>query len=498
MKTRKARGQVRRFFRRGIACLLALTGVAMAAVNAGVPLDWLGNLAAIPTASAAQEIPSSDEPVPLLQRLLLGDSALLAQWASGAGDTAPQAHPEEGEAEAELQQVSPDQIQEKTISGGGTGYVNAQGISLFNRTSKTVDLEAVAQSGSSLTFQPAEAGPQVLIVHTHATEAYAQDSQNPYAETGVARTTDTNYNIIRVGDEIARIFQEMGIAVIHDKTLHDSPSYNDAYDNARTGIEGYLEQYPTIQMVLDIHRDALVDSDGTVYKPVLQIDGVKTAQVMLLVGTDDAGATFPDWTEHLALAMEIQQEMNSLWPGLARPITLRTARFNQQLTKGSLLVEVGSHGNTLEEALAGARLFARSAAKVLWGRDPFRRTAPVTPPPLRSQGKRLGSVSLSPPASRQRADNKTPSPGLESQRRGLGGRDLPPSCSFPHTALRKGGAAWQGGCLRAPRPLAVPNGRRPWGWSPRLGGGRFSLPFRGRAFVCRVICGLLRLGRFLR
>ena len=243
MKTRKARGQVRRFFRRGIACLLALTGVAMAAVNAGVPLDWLGNLAAIPTASAAQETPSSDEPVPLLQRLLLGDSALLAQWASGAGDTAPQAHPEEGEAEAELQQVSPDQIQEKTISGGGTGYVNAQGISLFNRTSKTVDLEAVAQSGSSLTFQPAEAGPQVLIVHTHATEAYAQDSQNPYAETGVARTTDTNYNIIRVGDEIARIFQEMGIAVIHDKTLHDSPSYNDAYD--RRPAADSRSQYPS-------------------------------------------------------------------------------------------------------------------------------------------------------------------------------------------------------------------------------------------------------------
>ena len=116
---------------------------------------------------------------------------------------------------------------------------------------------------------------------------------------------------------------------------------------------------------LDVHRDALVGADGTVYKPVLQIDGVKTAQVMLLVGSDDAGAVFPDWTEHMALAMELQQQMNSLWPGLARPITLRTARFNQQMTKGSLLVEVGSHGNTLDEALAGARLFARSAAKVL-------------------------------------------------------------------------------------------------------------------------------------
>ena len=118
-------------------------------------------------------------------------------------------------------------------------------------------------------------------------------------------------------------------------------------------------------MVLDVHRDALVGSDGTIYKPVLQVDGVKTAQVMLLVGTDDAGASFPDWTEHLALAMEIQEQMNALWPGLARPITLRTARFNQQLTKGSLLVEVGSHGNTLEEVLAGARLFARAAGQVI-------------------------------------------------------------------------------------------------------------------------------------
>ena len=126
-----------------------------------------------------------------------------------------------------------------------------------------------------------------------------------------------------------------------------------------------MEKYPTIRMVLDVHRDALVGEDGTIYKPVVQVDGTKTAQVMLLVGTDDGGAVFPDWTEHLALAMEIQAQMNSLWPGLARPITLRTARFNQQLTKGSLLVEVGSHGNTLEEAVNGARLFARAAGMVI-------------------------------------------------------------------------------------------------------------------------------------
>lgn len=369
MKKRRARGQVRRFLRRSTACLLAIIGMGMAAVTAGLPqpIRWLGELGGIQTVMAAQE-EGVDGPVPLWQRLLLGDSALLAQWAAGTGgETAAQeaTSPEEAGEEHDLAAVTPDKIQEKTISGSGSGYVNAQGISLFNRTEKTVDLESVAQGGSSLTFRPAQEGPQVLIMHTHSTEAYARDGTEPYTETATARTTDTSYNIIRVGDEIARIFEEMGLNVIHDTQLYDYPAYDGAYERSRAGVEAYLEQYPTIQMVLDIHRDALVDSDGTIYKPVIQIDGVKMAQVMLLVGSDDAGASFPDWPEHLALAMEIQQEMNSLWPGLARPITLRTARFNQQLTKGSLLVEVGSHGNTLEEALAGARLFARSAAKVL-------------------------------------------------------------------------------------------------------------------------------------
>ena len=156
----------------------------------------------------------------------------------------------------------------------------------------------------------------------------------------------------------------MGLNVLHDKTLYDYPSYDGAYDRSRAGVEAILAENPTIQVVLDLHRDALVGTDGTVYKPLLTVDGIPTAQVMLLCGSDDAGANFPDWPEHLALAMDIQGQINALWPGLARPTTLRTARFNQQLTKGSLLVEIGSHGNTLEEALAGARLFARSAGKV--------------------------------------------------------------------------------------------------------------------------------------
>lgn len=367
MKPKAAKRGAARLLRRGVAGILALAGVGMAAVAAGLP--------PLPEQAAAyllEQQTQADAPggqaLSFWQRILLADSALLAQAAAGHADsgTAEETTPPEEIGETpNLSPITPDKVEERTLSGSGTEYVNAQGISLFNRTEKTVDLAAIAQAGSSLHFQPAEAGPQILILHTHSTEAYAQDSAAPYQESGTARTTDPSYNIIKVGEEITRIFEEMGLSVIHDTNLYDYPDYNGAYERSKAAAAQYLAQYPTLQMILDVHRDALVGADGTVYKPVLQIDGVKTAQVMLLVGSDDAGAVFPDWTEHMALAMELQQQMNSIWPGLARPITLRTARFNQQMTKGSLLVEVGSHGNTLDEALAGARLFARSAAKVL-------------------------------------------------------------------------------------------------------------------------------------
>lgn len=359
MKKRGSKQGPVRILRRSTACFLALLGVWMA-VGPVLGGQW------VPTATAG-ETQQEDRPVPFLQRLLLGESALFAQWADGRGGGEELSPEEADEAqEQNLEAVTPDNIQERTITGG-TGYLNSGGIALFNRTEKTVDLEAVAAAGTSLSFGPAAEGPQVLIMHTHGTESFARDGTEPYTETGTAHTADTSYNIIRVGEEITRIFEEMGISVLHDTEIYDYPAYNGAYDRSKAGVQAILAEYPTIQMVLDIHRDALVGEDGTIYKPVVTVDGAKTAQVMLLVGTDDGGAEFPDWSEHLALAMEIQEQMNSLWPGLARPITLRSARFNQQLTKGSLLVEVGAHGNTLEEAIAGAQLFARAAGTVIKG-----------------------------------------------------------------------------------------------------------------------------------
>ncbi|MCD8189290.1 MAG: stage II sporulation protein P [Clostridiales bacterium] len=216
----------------------------------------------------------------------------------------------------------------------------------------------------SLTLQPASDGPQILIMHTHATEAYTMDGDDVYVESDDIRTTDENYNMIRVGEEMKAVFEEMGFSVIHDTTTYDYPGYSGSYGRSLEGVQSYLEQYPTIQVVLDVHRDALIDSDGTVYAKTTTIDGERVAQVMLVVGTDDGGLTHPNWEDNFTLALKLQGAMLALDDTLPRNIDLRSQRFNQHLTAGSLLVEVGTSGNTLQEALAGARLFARAAGEV--------------------------------------------------------------------------------------------------------------------------------------
>jgi len=314
----------------------------------------------------------------LWQKLVLSESALLSSGEGAvaallAGDETvlPESPlPVEPDDPEDTQELTPvtvtqDNIVERTLTASSAvGYDSAAGVYIYNRTSQQVDVAAMAAAAVDIKLAGDEA-PQILIMHTHGSEAYAPEGTDVYTETDTARTTDESYNVIRVGDEMERIFTEFGFHVLHDRTLYDYPAYSGSYDRSKEGVEAYLKQYPSIQIVLDIHRDALIANDGTVYKAVTTIDGTKAAQVLLVVGSDDGGLEHPEWKKNLTLAIKIQQTMNSLWPTLARPITLRTSRFNQQLTTGSLLVEIGCHGNTLQEALAGARLFARAAGQVL-------------------------------------------------------------------------------------------------------------------------------------
>ena len=274
-----------------------------------------------------------------------------------------QDHDDLGE-EPEVTAAPSDIIARTLIPTSPQGYDVAGGLYLYNRTGESVDLAAAAEAAVNITL-PSE-GPQILIVHTHATEAYTPDGTDVYTASDQSRTLEEEDNMLRVGDEMERVFTEMGLSVVHDRTLHDYPQYNGAYTRSKTTVEQYLEQYPSIKIVLDVHRDALVGEDGTVYKAVTRIDGVDTAQVMLVIGHGQDGSN-PLWMENLTLACKLQSSMNTLYPTLARPMAFRASSYNQELSTGSLLVEVGTHGNTLQEALAGARLFARSAGQVLLG-----------------------------------------------------------------------------------------------------------------------------------
>lgn len=244
--------------------------------------------------------------------------------------------------------------------------ISADEIELVNHTDhQEADISKYWKKSPSLRLKRDENDPQILIMHTHATESYTMADGDDYTESDESRTTDENFNMIRVGEEMKQIFEEQGFSVVHDKTTYDYPGYNGSYGRSLAGVQDYLDKYPSIQMVLDVHRDALIDGEGNVYSKTTTIDGEEVAQVMLVVGTDDGGLTHPDWRDNYTLALKLQGAMLTIDKTLPRPIDLRSQRFNQHLRPGSLLVEVGTSGNTLRQALAGARLFAEATAMEL-------------------------------------------------------------------------------------------------------------------------------------
>lgn len=245
------------------------------------------------------------------------------------------------------------QIRATTITGG---------LSVRNGTGYEVDLSAVLAEGPQPRL-PAE-GPQILVIHTHSSEAYTPAGLDRYEASDTNRTEDERYNIIRVGDELCAIYEEAGLQVIHDRGVYDYPSYTGSYGRSGAAIEGYLAEYPDIAVVIDMHRDAL-GSDGVVYKILAEETGVVASQVMLLCGSDDSGLEHPNWRSNLSLALYLQDAAIREYPTLMRPVELVPQRYNQHLTGGSLILEVGSSGNTLQEALAAIRLFGEATAPAL-------------------------------------------------------------------------------------------------------------------------------------
>lgn len=376
---------VGRALRRGVALGLVLVGIWGLSLTAdldglGERLSRLGQEPALAVAlleSRLGAIPG-EEALTGWGKLLVDSSPLLSagedavhqlrlgrtetEDPSGEGDIMEQ----DGEDEEQPQLTPSGQgegIVEMTGKGKeGSKYLREGEVYVYNRTS--FDLDASVLREGTVDVNLGE-GPQILIVHSHGSEAYSQSDGDTYEESDPYRTTDCTHNVVKVGEEMATVFRAHGFQVIHDTTLFDYPSYNEAYDRSKAAVEQWLEKYPTIQVVLDVHRDALEGSQGEIYKMVSTEAGKKVAQVMLVIGSSGGGADFPRWKDNLAFAVLLQRNLVRGYTSLARPIVLRNSRYNQQLLPGSILVEVGGHGNTLTEAIDGARLWADNVARTL-------------------------------------------------------------------------------------------------------------------------------------
>lgn len=229
-------------------------------------------------------------------------------------------------------------------------------IEIKNATSYTVNINDYLKRNIGF-----KNNANILIMHTHTTESFAKMQ---YTKDAPDRNLDENCNMIAIGKAMNEVFTKNQIKSKHDKTVHDYPSYNSAYQKACSTIESNLKNDNSINIVLDIHRDGITRDDGTKVKLVTDIDGKPTAQVMLVVGTD-TNLSHPNWQENLTFASKIQDTAEKMYPGLMRPIDLRKERFNQQLTKGSIIIEVGANGNTLEEAIEGGKAIAEVISAVV-------------------------------------------------------------------------------------------------------------------------------------
>jgi len=266
--------------------------------------------------------------------------------------------------QASSMQLEPRKIEEIKISTQDIKGLSSIG-NIFVKNNTTYEIDPEKLLNEKLGFNFNKKGPQILIVHTHTSESYAPSNKNYYLPTDPDRTQDMNFNVVKVGEEMTKTLKGMGINVIHDKTVHDYPSYNGSYKSSLATVQKNLEKYPSIKVVIDVHRDAMITADKTKLKLCTTIDGKKTAQIMIVTGTDQGGLTHPSWRENLKFAIKLQSRFSKMYPTLARPINLARERYNMHTTTASLILEVGSNGNTLEEAINGGTYAAKALGAFL-------------------------------------------------------------------------------------------------------------------------------------
>ena len=329
-------------------------------------------------------------PVPAAQTLLhLGQQAVESRAAAASAESVPEdvsAPSPAQEADVPVQTgveqyfvaLQPDEArpadagtvtEQQFGHGSGEKYIPCGAGSIKNNTRQTAaDIAAEAAQPLPFAIEKDSAAPQVLIMHTHATEDYRLSAGLWFTPGDGARSTDRSINMCAVGRVMADTLNAAGICTLHDETLNDYPSYTGSYANSRAVVQQYLAQYPSIKVVLDVHRDAIETENGSRMAPVCTVDGRQAAQVMIICGCDNGTTVqLPDWRQNLRVAAAWERAMEGMYPGFTRPVLFGYRFYNQDLTTGSLLIEIGGHGNNLNEALYAGQLAAKGLAAALLG-----------------------------------------------------------------------------------------------------------------------------------
>lgn len=252
------------------------------------------------------------------------------------------------------------------------GKIVSQFLSPYNANTSYNNIYVNNQSGEKINIKKLISGyssdveikakePQVLIMHTHATENYVRHDGDYYFKSDLQRTSNEKYSVLGVGEKLKETLENGGISVLHDKTLHDSPSYSGSYNRSAVTVQNYLKKYPSIKVVLDVHRDAF-GGEKDLIKPVKEVNGKSAAQVMICVGSETGIVDdFPNWRENLKLGLKLQQTMEVMYPGLARALYLSYEHtYNQNLFEGSIIIEFGTNANSFSEAKYSAELVGKA------------------------------------------------------------------------------------------------------------------------------------------
>lgn len=254
---------------------------------------------------------------------------------------------------------------EEDYFGGGT-LVSHEAVQVQSKIPESfyqLDIDNLLRQGADLTITD-KSQPTILVYHSHATESYSLLDTGFYIDSD-SRSKDTARNMVRVGEELVSYLEKAGFVVLHDKTIHDT-SYNAAYGSSKASVEKYLEEYPTIEITIDVHRDTITYSDGTKVKPTVEIDGKKAARMMIIAGCEYGSVkNYPDWEYNLRFDLSVQNKLSQVYPNLMRPILFSQRKYNMNLTHNSFLLEVGTDANTLDEACYSARLFGQALGELL-------------------------------------------------------------------------------------------------------------------------------------